>query len=365
MKLDSKELLEALGKVSGIVNDRQVVQSLRTFHFLPEDGVLKVAGTDSNTTLIESVDYIPTDKSDGSKLTISADKIMDVVRYAGDELEFIYTEESEGLVIETPTNKVTLFKYDTSMDDMGDIIDFELGKEEDFSDEVEVGELKVVLNSLSTVVDSATADPSFKTIFLNGEQAVVGDEATITTIDFITNEKYEFSLKIAKQVITLLNSLEEDSVVKMKKFGEGTRVLLRTDVDVMSFGLSDVFEPDLDVIVDFKPVASVLVAKEDLTRGIHLVKSTSEEDRITLNLGESNVRLTSYNQGEEAKDDVSVGKAKVSKEIDLGTLAPELLKLIGIVDSVGVVLAVDEVSSILQVREPTKKVVSAIVISVD
>lgn len=359
MKVNAIELLNALNKVSGVVSDRSVVEELKAFHLLPEDGVLKVAGTDSDMTIIAKVEYESTENSDGTKLVLSADKIMDVIRYAGHEIEFVYNEEDEdgGVKIVTPRSNVTLFKHFGIADD---IINFELDTEEDFKDEIAAVDLKFILSSLSTIVDSSVTDPSFKTIFLNGTKAVVGDETTITTIDCITNDTYELSLKAVRQLISLVNSLESDSIIKFKKIDEGSKILIKSGDVVMSFGISDVMEPELEVFEQFKSVASVLISKEELTRAIHLVRSTSEEDKINVELTGERTVLTSYFEGEEATDYIDNVKNKVEVDFKFETLASQLLKLNSIIDSEGVVLEVDSESSILLVREPKRRVTSAI-----
>jgi DNA polymerase III sliding clamp (beta) subunit (PCNA family) len=361
MKINAVELLSALNKVSGVVNDKSVVEELKAFHLLPENGILKVAGTDSNMTIIEKVAYEETENSDGTKLVLSANKIMDVIRYAGHEIEFVYNAEDTdgGVKIVSPTSSVTLFKHFGIADE---IINFELDAEEDFEDEIKVSELKSIFSNLSAVVDTSVTDPSFKTIFFNGEKALVGDETTISTIECTTNGKYEFGIKVVKQTLSILNGLDPESFVKLKKIDEGSKILLKTDSDVLSFGIADVMEPNLEVIEQFVSVASVLVSKEDFNRSINLVRATSEEDKINVELTEDKTNLTSYFEGEEARDELVNAKSQIKVEngFKFESLASQLLKLNSIIDSEGVVLEVDNESNILLVRDPKKKVVSAI-----
>ena len=94
MKFNSSELLNSLSKVSTIVSDKSVVEQLRSYHFLPdvEKGQVRIAGSDSIMTLIQRVPYIATEGSDGSHLEISADKLTDIIKYAGPEVEIVYAE---------------------------------------------------------------------------------------------------------------------------------------------------------------------------------------------------------------------------------------------------------------------------------
>lgn len=361
MKVNASELLQALSKVYGVVNDRNVVEEFRAFYLLPENGELKIAGTDSNMTLIERVPYEETENSDGSSIVVSTEKIMDVVKYAGEEIEFVYNAESEDIKLVTPKSTVTLRKHLSMVEDL---IDFSIDKEEEFVDEIEVKELKTILSSLASVIDSSANDPSFKTIIMNGEKAIVGDDSLLTVMECETKERYEFSFRVIKQVLSLLNGLDPESMVKLKKINDGEKVLLRTEKDVLSFSLMDVIEPDLDILNDFTSVASLLVGKQEFIKAIHLVKATSEEDKIYMKLREDNLLLTSFDSsvGEEARNEVEVVKSKIveKEELEVETLASQVLKLTNIIDSEGVVLELDKEAYILVIREPKRKIVSAI-----
>ena len=362
MKVNAVELLSALTKVNGIVGDKSVVEELRSFHMLPEGNRLKIGGTDSNMMLVESVEIEPTENSDGSLLVLSAGKVLDILRYAGHEVEIEYSADEEEVKIVTPRSSVTLKKHFGLSED---IIDFDLELEEDFVDTIKVSDLKTVFNSLASIIDSTGTDPSAKTIFLTGEKALVGDDTTLSLMKFATKGKYEFSLKVVKQIMALISSLDGEAEVSLKMVSDGDRTLLKTPVEVFSFGFMDVLEPETEVIDEFEAHASVFVSKEDFIRSIHLVRATSEEDMINVEIGKEVVELTSYYEGENARDEVAVLKGKVNDTIAGGkvkieSLASQLLKLSGVIGEEGIVVSLDTESSILIIRDKDKELVSAI-----
>ena len=367
MKVNTVELLNALTKVNGIVGDKSVVEDLRSFHMLPEGEILKIGGTDSNMMLVESVTIEPTDASDGSLLVVSVGKILDILRYAGHEVEFEYTSDSEEVNIITPRSNVTLKKHQGITED---VIDFDLDQEIDFQDTFKATELKKVFNSLSSIIDSAETDPSAKTIFLTGERAIVGDDLSMSVMKLSSNGSYEFQLKVVKQILSLISSLGPDDEVMIKKINDGDRVLVKTPVELFSFGSLGVLEPETEVIDEFETHAAVAVSKEELIRSIHLVRATSEEDIIHAEISESMLEFTSFYEGENARDELSVIKSKITDKIVGGKvlidpLASQLLKLISIVDAEAVIISLDTESSILIIRDNSSETVSAYSVNVN
>lgn len=369
MKLNSIELLGALSKVSGIVSDKSVVEELKSYHILPdaETKLVKIAGTDSMMTLIEEIPFEPTEGSDLSLLVLGADKVLEIIKYAGAEVELVYTggetEESEEVHIVTPKSKIVIRKHFGLSDD---IIDFEMGDEDNFDDEIPVNVLKTVLSSLASLIDSTNTDPAAKTIFLNGTKAIIGDDITLSTINLETTGKYEFNIKVVKQILSLLGSLDGESIVQLKKYDDENKILIKTEKDIFKFSIYDVYEPELEIIEEFESQASLLVSKEDFIRGLHLVKATSEDDKVNITLKEGEVVLESYFEGENATDNIPAPKCeiKVDGGIKFESLASQLVKLATVIDSEGIVLTVDPESSILLVREPRKKIVSAVTVRI-
>lgn len=367
MKVNTVDLLNALTKVNGIVGDKSVVEDLRSFHMLPEENLLKIGGTDSNMMLVETVEIEPSDASDGSLLVVSVGKILDILRYAGHEVEFEYTSDSEEVSIITPRSKVTLKKHQGITED---VIDFELDQEDEFKDTFKVSELKKVFNSLSSIIDSTETDPSAKTIFLNGERAIVGDDLSLSVMKIASNDSYEFQLKVVKQILSLISSLGPDDEINVKKIHDGSRILLKTPVELFSFGFLDVLEPETDAIDDFETHAAVAVSKEELIRSIQLVRATSEEDIIHAELSERMVEFTSFYEGENARDELSVIKSKITDKIIGGkvlieSLASHLLKLISVIDAEAVIVSIDTESRILIVRDNASDTVSALMVKID
>lgn len=363
MKLNSIELLGALSKVSGIVSDKSVVEELKSYHLLPnpETKKVKIAGTDSMMTLIEEIDYEPTENSDGTLLVLGAEKVLEIIKYAGHEVELVYSEDSESdeVKIVTPKSEVVIRKHFGLSDD---IIDFNMGDVESFDDEIEVAVIKKAFSSLGSLIDTSNTDPTAKTIFLSGEKAIIGDDTTLSTIDIATNEKYEFNIKVVKQLLSLFNGVDAESKVFLKKYEEDNKILVKTDKDIFKFSIYDVYEPDLEIIEEFESQASLLVAKEEFIRGLNLVKATSEEDKVHISLKENELILESYFEGENARDVIAAPKCDVKVEggIKFESLASQLIKLANVIDSEGIVVTIDPESSILLVREPRKKIISAI-----
>lgn len=366
MKVNTVDLLNALTKVNGIVGDKSVVEDLRSFHMLPEGDVLKIGGTDSNMMLVESVTIEPTEASDGSLLVVSVGKILDILRYAGHEVEFEYTSDSEEVNIITPRSKVTLKKHQGITEG---VIDFDLDQEDDFKDTFKVSELKKVFNSLSSIIDSTETDPSAKTLFFTGDRAIVGDDLSLSVMNIQSNDEYEFQLKVVKQILSLISSLGPDDEIKIKKINKGERVLVKTPVELFSFGSLGVLVPETDSIDDFERHAAVVVSKEELIRSINLVRATSEEDIIFTEISENMIEFSSYYEGENARDELSVIQGKITDRIvggkvQIDPLASQLLKLISVIDDEVVIISIDTESLILTIRDKGVTTVSALIINI-
>lgn len=372
MKLNSIELLGALNKVSGIVSDKSVVEELKSFHLYPdvEKGEVRIAGTDSMMTLINRIPYTPTDGSDDSCLVIGADKLIEIIKYAGPEVELKYAdgEENEEVNIVTPRSKVVLRKHFGISDG---IIDFDIEDESEFDDTLKAGVLREVFSRLSGLIDNANTDPAAKTIFFTKERAVISDDINLSVMTLETNESYEFNIKVVKMISSLLNSLDPESDVHLKKYVDDSLILVKTENDTFRFSMYDVYEPDLDLIDTFEPSASVLVSKNEFIQGLNLVKATSEEDKANITLRKSEkegregeVVLESFFEGENSNDVIGCPKGafKVEgvNEIKFESLVSLIVKLANVIDSEGIVVAIDVESSVLFIREPKKKIVSAI-----
>lgn len=365
MKVNAVELLGRLNKVSGVVSDKGVIEELRSFHFLPdaETGILKIAGTDGNMTLLQTMEFEATDSSDASLLVLSVGKLLDIIRYAGHEVEFVYSAEDnheDGIKIVTPKSEIKLRRH-FGLDE--DLVNFDLDKETDFEDELTASELKGLLSSLSGVIDGSATDTASKTVFIRNEFAFAGDDISVSRVVTKSNASYEFLVREVRQMLNLLSSVDPGSTVYLKKTENGEKYVFKTDLDVLTFNVPDVYSPELEVIDEFTPKLAVMVSKEELTRGIQLVRSTSEDNTINFELSESVLNLTSFYLGEESADDVDVISAKLTDgvtKIKFDVSALDILKLLSIIPSENVVLSVDSDMQILHVREPQKQVISAI-----
>lgn len=368
MKVNALDLLVRLNKVNGVVSDKSVIEEFKSFHFLPdvETGIVKIAGTDGNMTLLQTLEFEPTEASDGSLLVLSVGKILDIIRYAGHEVEFVYSEEDnkeDGIKIVTPKSEITLLRH-FGLDD--DLVNFDLDQETDFVDEFTAGELKALLSSLSGVVDASETDESAKTVFLTKENAVVGDDMTFSRISKESNEAYELTVRAVRQMLSLLGSLDADSTVYLKKTEDGEKTIFKTDLEVMSFMTPYVAAPDMTELDEFASSFSVVVDKNELVRSIHLVRSTSTENTINFEMTENILNLTSFFLGEQASDELDVfqhlSPANLTS-LKFHTSALDLLKLLAIITSDKVVLALDKDLGILQVRDPQNVVMSAITVT--
>lgn len=372
MKFNSNVLLNSLNKVSSIVSDKSVVEQLRSYHFLPdlEKGEVRIAGTDSIMTLIQRVPFIATEGSDGSHLEISADKLSDIIKYAGPEVEFVYTEgeENEEVNIITPRSKVVLRKHFGNNEEL---IDFDIENVTEFDDEMEVSQFKEIISLLGSLIDSNNIDPAAKTIFFDKERAIVGDSISLSIMDIVTNESYEFNIKVVRMILSLLNNEDAESKVKLKKYEEDGMILVKTENSTFRFSIADVYPHDLELINTFEATTSVLVSKEEFIQGLHLVKATSEEDKVNITIRKSEkagiqgeVLLESYFEGENSSDTIGCSRGMFNdaekETLKFESLVSLLVKLTNVIDNEGVVVALDTESSVLFVREPRKKIISAI-----
>lgn len=368
MKVNALELLVRLNKLNGVVNDKSVIEEFKSFHFLPdvETGTVKIAGTDGKMTLLQTLEFEPTEASDGSLLVLSVGKILDIIRYAGHEVEFVYSEEDnkeDGIKIVTPKSEITLLRH-FGLDD--DLVNFDLDQETDFVDEFTAGELKSILSSLSGVVDASETDESAKTVFLTKEAAIVGDDMTFSRINKVSNESYELTVRVVRQMLSLIGSLDPESIVYLKKTEDGEKTIFKTDLDVMSFMTPYVAAPDMNELDDFLSSFTVVVDKNELVRGIQLVRSTSTENTINFEMTEKTLNLTSFFLGEQASDELDVFKflsPSNLQSLKFHTSALDMLKLLNLITTDKVVLALDKDMAILQVREPLNEIMSAITVS--
>lgn len=319
MRIEGKQLIQGIRKAKGVVAENSVIEHLRGFKFNPrEDGRLDIAGSDGRLTMLAQIPYEVTDASDGSQLTISSDKLQELIQYIDSTsyVEFEYEEGSDDVVIKVDDYKLKTHKKEFE----NEFIDFDMIDETEFDDVLDVKELSHILDSLIPLARLDSPDGLHQTIYLNGEDAFLFDGNIVARISFETNAQYVIEQKSAKQIQVLLKNSKSEKA-KFKLLNDGHEVLLKTSTDTLTFKVMEPEMGDVSFIDDFEESFSFKVNRLDMVQSIQRTKLATEEDEIYITIDGDNIRLKGLSgSGEQATDMLPIEDIRgevMETEIDL------------------------------------------------
>lgn len=365
MKLAGKDLIEGIKKARGVVAESSVIEHLRGFKFNPRpDGKLDIAGSDGRLTLLAQIPYEPSDESDGSQLTISSDKLQQLVQYiaADSAVEFGYSEDADEVEISVDDYKLKTHKKEFD----NEYIDFDLMDTTEFDDVVDRKEFTHVLDSLTPLAKLDSPDALHQTIYLDGKHAYLFDGSIVARIGFVTKAQYVIENKSAKQLQVLLKNTA-DETVSLKLLNDGHEVLMKTSTDTLTFKVMDPEIYDVDFIDDFKETFSFSVNRLAMVNSLLRTKLATDEAEIYLKIVGDTVNMKGISDyGEQATDSVDIENVKgevVDSEIDL--IADNYVNLSKSIRSKDITLSIDVNNLYLMLKDTQNDAVALMTVNID
>ena len=357
MIIKGKDLIIGIRKAKGVVDESSVIEDLRGFRFNPrENGIVDIAGSDGRMTLLAQIPYEKTDESDGSQLSLSSDKIQELVKYIDEDsnVSISYTEEDDIVIIEVDKYRLKTRKKEFE----NEFIKFEILDETDFDDKLSSKKLVSILDSLLPLARVDSPDASHQTIFFDTENAYLFDGNIVGKIKMKTNREYVIDYKSARQIQVLLKSSDSE-YCNLKYMEEDYQVLLRTETDILTFRVMDDELVEIDFMDEFEEDLRFTVNRTDLVNSVNKTKLATEEDEVFINILKGKIKLKGMTQdGESATDEVKITDVegelpKEDEEIDL--LAQSLIKLAGVIRTKELLVRLDKEEMYMIIEDTSGK----------
>lgn len=300
MKIKGIDFIEGIKKAKGVVGEGDVIEHLRGFVFNPrENGVLDIAGSDGRITLLVRVPYEATDVSDGSVLSVSSDKLQELVKYLDvkDDIEIAYEEGKEGVWIRAGNYRFDTYKKEFE----NEFINFNVIDEDEFDDVLDKDEVVFILESLIKIARVDSPDFEHQTIYMDGESAHIFEGSVLAKIQYETLQKYVIDSKSAKQILMLLKNSESEKV-GLKYYDESYTTLIRTKNDILTFRVFNPDFPDISFADDFNKEAGFTVNRAEFVNSLLRTRIASYEDEVLVKVSGGKMNLKGVSDIERACD---------------------------------------------------------------
>ena len=352
MKLKGCDLVGGIKKSRGVVEDSLVIEYLRGFRFNPrvEEGLVDIAGSDGRMTLLATIPFVESEDSDNSVFSVSSNKVQELVKYIKDkdDVEFKYTEDSNSVEIMVGAYSLKVHKKEFE----NELIDFDMVKENDFDDTLELESFVFVLDSLINVLIQDDPDLVYQTIYFDGDYAYAFTGDTYVKVEFKTNKQYLIDYRIAKQLLVLLKNTTGESV-NLKIYEDMGQIMVKTDSDLLVYRLMDDEIYNVDGMQDFKDIFSFKVDLSGLVRSINMTSLGSDDGDINLKIEDGVLKLSSINDlGELAYDEIQIKDLKGNAfKDDIQVLCSTLVKLSKAIREKEVEISIDTDNNILRIKD--------------
>lgn len=304
MKIKGKDFIEGIKKAKGVVGEGDVIEHLRGFVFNPrENGLVDIAGSDGRMTLLAQIPYIETDNSDGSVLSLSSDKLQQLIKYIEKDsvVEIEYEEGKDRVTIHVDNYMLNTYKKEFE----NEFIKFDVIEERDFDDTVDTKEFTFILESLIKIARTESPDLEHQTVYIDEGKAHLFDGSIVAKIDFDTKQTYVIDYKSTKQILMLLKNTESEKVY-LKYYKDRYTVLMRTDKDILTFRVFNPDVPDTSFTDDFNKEKGFIVDRLEVMNSVSRTQLATEEGEVVIHIDGDVLKLRGISEIEAAKDIVGI-----------------------------------------------------------
>lgn len=365
MIIKGKDLIEGIKKANGVVGEGNVIEHLRGFKFnpRPDKGLVDIAGSDGRLTLLAQIPYDNKDISDGSILSLSSDKIKELVKHisADDNIGFVYGEDVQEVEITDGD-----YSFKTMQKEFeNDFINFEYMEFNDFEDELNAKELAFILESLTPLARTDSADYSAQTVYLDKAFAFLFDGQILAKVAIGSKNPYVIDYKSAKQIQTILRASESE-VAKIKFFEEAQQVLIRTEKDVLVYRVHDTEQIDISFADDFKTDYSFKVNRLDFVNSLARTKLATDEEEIVCVIKEGMLSMSGIgDNGEQAKDSLPITEELGKIPGTLVLLVDKFRQICGTIRTKEILIEIDADELLMKIHDTQGRAVGYMTLNIE
>lgn len=365
MIIKGKDLIAGIKKANGVVGEGSVIEHLRGFKLFPrpEKGLVDIAGSDGRLTLLAQVHYTVSDISDGSILSLGSDKIKELINHisADDNIGFVYGEDSREVEI---TDGDYSFKTMQKAFD-NDFINFEYVEFTDFEDELNAKELAFILESLTPLAKTDSADYSAQTVYLNKEFAYLFEGQILAKVAIGSKNPYVIDYKSAKQIQTILRASESE-VAKIKFFEDTQQVLIRTEKDVLVYRVHDSEQVDISWAENFNTAYSFKVNRLDFVNSLSRTKLATDEEEIVCTINDGKISMSGFgDNGEKAKDSLPITEEVGKVPGTLVLIVDKFKQICGTIRTKEILIEIDPEELLMKVHDTQGRAVGYMTLNIE
>lgn len=364
MLLNTKTFLQAAGKITPLLTSR-LPNELRSFFFIPniEDETVTICGTDGAVTITEKIGYTPTNASDNTVVVINAEKLVAIAKGAPETFEMHYDSDSELVDIKVGQANISLRKL---LDNSKELFDLAIAENVEFEDVFNTSEFITTLKVIQKAVDSSSVELSSRTIFLQDNKAIVGNDSFISHVELTSKDVYSLSDTVIKLILKNTVGTTKESTLAFKNFGDN-RILIKTENGTLLFQEEDVFAPDMSALENMIVDTTATVDKTELINAITLTSLTANTHGIKLSWNEKgNIVLDTVSEHETANVELlNIGDTKGLKHGELHScIIPvhEFSKFVKMLVDEKATLEFDTEYSMVQIKDENNGVLTAIAV---
>lgn len=326
MLINSAELLANAKKSIGIVNDKSLVEDIRSFYlkYRSEESSLYIAGSDGSISFLSKIKVdkesnLSEDYED-FETVINAQKLFKIVSNISSER--VRLVNNNNFILIESIDRVTSDRFKLSK--IGDdyvYVPFELYDKE-CNDIFKVSELLSCLESLYNIASSAeTLDQRYSQIYFDGTKAYATNISILGYVEFKSNDTYIIPIKAAKCFIDLLSITSSDEVMLGYDNDRVACVVKTKDNDVFVFNLIEYELLPIDTITETKNDIEIIVDKNKLIQALTKTSVCSDDGNIEFTLLEREINksvvkilkfYSTNSVGEEVESKVLIQSSKSS-----------------------------------------------------
>lgn len=300
-------MLPALNLVTNVVERKQTLPILANLYFSLEDGLLNLVGTDLEVEISETIENV---EGENATITVSARKILDIVRMLPEQAVISLKRENHNLIVSSGRSRYTLKTLEAN--------DFPRIEVDNWEERFKIKQITLKTLLDKTAFAMAVQDVRF---YLNGllfelednnlrSIATDGHRLAQTDVDIRLDSKDSRKLIIPRKGITELNRFldtEDDLELTLEmnrnhlNVTKGKTKLITKLIDGKFPEFKEVLETDLKV--------SVILDREVLIETLNRVSvlTTDRFKGVKVVLESGTMRITTNNlENEEAVEELEL-----------------------------------------------------------